>query len=253
VGLLAIIGGSGFQALTGFEVESCATVSTPYGATSADLTRGRLRGTELVFVPRHGPGHSLPPHRINYRANLWALADAGVDEIVALAAVGGIGQAHKPLTLSVPDQIIDYTHGREHSIFDGGVGGSVAHVDMTAPYCARLRAALLEAGQSAGLSVHDGGTYGVTEGPRLETAAEIRRLEQDGCDLVGMTAMPEAALARELGLCYATLAFVVNWAAGKGEGPIGMDEIAANLALCRADVELLLCTLAATRARAVDG
>jgi 5'-methylthioinosine phosphorylase len=250
VGLLAIIGGSGFQTLPGFEVETREPVSTPYGPTSADLARGRLRGLELVFLPRHGPGHSIPPHRINYRANLWALADVGVDEIIALAAVGGIGAMHGPLTLSVPDQIIDYTYGRGHSVFDGGDDDELAHVDMTEPYCARLRTALLEAGRSAGLSVHDGGTYGVSQGPRLETAAEIRRLERDGCDLVGMTAMPEAALARELGLCYATLAFVVNWAAGKAEGPIGMDEIEANLALCRTDVERLLDAFVTTRAAA---
>lgn len=247
MGLLAIIGGSGFETLPGFEVDSRAPVSTPYGPSSADLTRGRLHGMELVFLPRHGPGHSIPPHRINYRANLWALADVGVDEVIALAAVGGIGPAHAPLTLSVPDQIVDYTHGREHSVFDGGVGDGVVHVDMTEPYCMRLRTALLEAGRSASLSVHDGGTCGVTQGPRLETTAEIRRLERDGCDIVGMTAMPEAGLARELGLCYATLAFVVNWAAGKGEGPIAMDEIEANLALCRAAVDRLLDTLAVTR------
>ncbi len=245
MGLLAIIGGSGFQTLPGFEVESRELAATPYGQTSAALTKGRLHGMALVFLPRHGPDHGIPPHLINYRANLRALADAGVDRIIATAAVGGIGPEHGPLTLSVPDQIIDYTWGREQTFFVGGEDGTVDHVDMTEPFCDSLRGALLDAGRAAGLSIQAGGTCGVTQGPRLETAAEIRRMGRDGCDLVGMTAMPEAGLARELGLCYASLAFVVNWAAGKGRGPIGMDEIEANLALCRTDVERLLGAFAA--------
>jgi 5'-methylthioinosine phosphorylase len=250
VGLLAIIGGSGIDTLPGFEIESRESIPTPYGQTSAELTKGRLQGLELLFLPRHGAEHGIPPHLINYRANLWALADVGVERIIATAAVGGIASSQAPLTLSVPDQIIDYTHGREQTFFVGGEVGTVDHVDMTEPFCEPLRLALLDAGRAAGLSVKAGATLGVTQGPRLETAAEIRRLERDGCDLVGMTSMPEAGLARELGLCYATLAFVVNRAAGKGQGPIGMDEITANLARCRQDVERLLGAFATAAAGA---
>jgi 5'-methylthioadenosine phosphorylase/5'-methylthioinosine phosphorylase len=163
---------------------------------------------------------------------------------VGLAAVGGITAAYAPSSLVVPDQIVDYTYGREQTFHDG-LADRVEHVDMTDPYCPELRAALLRAGSAAGISVLDGGTYGATQGPRLETAAEITRLERDGCDLVGMTGMPEAALARELGICYACFAFVVNWAAGKGPGPITSEDIAANLSLCRDRVERILTVLAA--------
>jgi 5'-methylthioadenosine phosphorylase/5'-methylthioinosine phosphorylase len=163
------------------------------------------------------------------------LKDAGAQYLVALAAVGGIGGAYGPAVLAVPDQVIDYTYGRDHSFCDGN-GGEVSHIDFTHPYCEALRQALLRAGRRAGLEPVDGGTYAATQGPRLETAAEVARLERDGCDLVGMTGMPEAALARELGLCYACCAFVVNWAAGKAEGEISMAEVAANLARYGADV-----------------
>jgi 5'-deoxy-5'-methylthioadenosine phosphorylase len=225
---LGIIGGSGVKRLQALQVERQVMLTTPYGDPSEPLAFGKFNGLDVVFLPRHGSGHSLPPHRINYRANIWALHEAGVRDIVGLAAVGGITAHMRPGTLCVPDQIVDYTWGREQSYFSEDLN-RVTHVDFTEPYCAAMRQCLLQAGERAGIGVLDGATYAATQGPRLESAAEIRRLEQDGCDLVGMTGMPEAALARELDLCYASLALVVNWAAGKTQGPITMAEIDRNL------------------------
>jgi len=242
---IAIIGGSGFSALAGAPVPAGPGLSTPFGVTSAPIARGSLAGRDVLFLPRHGAGHRIPPHKINYRANIWALKQAGAEYLVALAAVGGIGTAYGPRVLAVPRQVIDYTYGRDQSFHDGE-GGAVVHIDFTQPYCETLRATLLRAGQAAGLDPVDGGTYGATQGPRLETAAEVARLERDGCDLVGMTGMPEAALARELGLCYACCAFVVNWAAGKAEGDILMAEIESNLAQCSTGVGRWLAAFVAT-------
>ena len=236
---LALIGGSGLARLDGLDVVRQEQVTTPYGEPSAPVTFGELDGAPLVFLPRHGGAHTIPPHRINFRANLWALREAGVDRVIAVAAVGGISPAMAPGALCVPDQLIDYTWGRAQSFFDGG-DSAVNHVDFTQPYCEEQRQVLLRASRKTGIDVVDGGCYGVTEGPRLETAAEVRRLERDGCDLVGMTGMPEAALARELELCYAGLAVNVNWAAGKGDGPITMTEIDANLASGMQQVRRLL-------------
>jgi 5'-methylthioinosine phosphorylase len=241
--LLAIIGGSGFATMPTLQVAESRTVETPYGATSAPLLRGFLGQQEVLFLPRHGAAHHLPPHCVNYRANLWALRASGATQSVALAAVGGITPRFSPMTLAVPDQIIDYTYGRAHTLYDGRNAG-VDHIDMTAPYCETLRVALLAACAQVGQAVVADGTYGVTQGPRLETAAEIRRCERDGCDLVGMTGMPEAGLARELGLCYASLAFVVNWAAGKSDGIITMQEIEDNLAGCAERIVTVLTRLA---------
>lgn len=243
MGLLAVIGGSGFTALSGIEGSSDRLLDTPYGPPSASPLRGTIAGREALFLPRHGTEHRIPPHRINYRANIWALREAGASHIVALAAVGGITAAFAPCVLTVPDQLVDYTHGRAQTFHDTD-DGKVVHIDFSAPYCAELRQDLLHAGEQAGIELLPHGVYGATQGPRLETAAEIRRMERDGCDLVGMTGMPEAALARELGLCYASLAFVVNWAAGKGDGEIQMTEIASNLDLCAGKVEQTLAALA---------
>jgi 5'-deoxy-5'-methylthioadenosine phosphorylase len=226
--LLAIIGGSGFTRMPELRIERREVVRTPYGEPSAPLTFGHFDGHDVVFLPRHGAGHRLPPHRINYRANIWALKAIGAHRVVGMAAVGGV--TFGPQTICIPDQIIDYTWGREHTFFDGE-DGNVNHVDVTEPYCSALREALVHAAASAGLEPVTRGTYGATQGPRLETAAEVRRLERDGCDIVGMTAMPEAALATEAGLCYATCSVVVNWAAGKSAGPITMEEIDRNLAV----------------------
>lgn len=223
---IGIIGGSGLTRLKALQVERQEIVNTPYGEPSAHLTFGTFDGSPVVFLPRHGGAHTIPPHRVNYRANLWAIKNAGVQRVVGMAAVGGIMLA--PGVLCVPDQIIDYTWGREHTLFETDLA-SVTHIDFTEPYCAEMRTALLEAAARADVVIEDGGTYGATQGPRLETAAEIARLESDGCHMVGMTGMPEASLARELGLCYASLALSVNWAAGKTEGPITMAEIERNL------------------------
>jgi len=228
VQVLGIIGGSGLTRLKALEVDRQQAVKTPYGDPSAPLTFGHFDGAPVVFLPRHGAPHAIPPHRVNYRANLWAMRDAGVDRVVGMAAVGGITAPMGPGVLAVPDQVIDYTWGRAHTLFETDLN-SVTHIDFTDPYCEALRQSLLQAAARAGVDVYDGGTYGATQGPRLESTAEVLRLERDGCDLVGMTGMPEASLARELGLCYASLALSVNWAAGKGEGPITMAEIERNL------------------------
>lgn len=225
---VAIIGGTGLSAIEGLQINRRAMVSTPYGEPSAALVYGQLSGTELVFLPRHGADHRIPPHRVNYRANIWALQQSGVRKVVAVAAVGAIRQVLTPGSLIIPDQVIDYTWGRAHTFFEEELD-RVVHVDFTMPYCQELRDDLLRGAQLARLPVVSTGTYGATQGPRLESTAEIDRLERDGCDIVGMTGMPEAALARELGLCYATCAIVANAAAGRGEGPLSMSDIEANL------------------------
>ncbi len=222
--MLAIIGGSGLGSLSALESAREVNIVTPYGEPSAPLRVGRLNNRDIVFLPRHGENHRLPPHRINYRANVWALHEQGVKNIVAVATVGGIGAGFGTGTLAIPDQIIDYTWGRAATYFDGEGGESaVKHIDFTQPYCETLRVRLTRAAQRAGETVHAGGAYAATQGPRLETAAEITRMARDGADMVGMTGMPEAALARELGLCYATLAVVVNAAAGTGASATGID------------------------------
>jgi 5'-methylthioinosine phosphorylase len=239
---IAVIGGSGFSSLPGLEPLGEVCPETPYGQPSAPIQQGRLAGGELLFLSRHGFGHRIPPHAVNYRANLWALKTLGADRVVGLAAVGGIHAAYGPGLLAAPDHLIDYTHGRDQTFHEGGEAG-VVHIDFTRPYCEDLRAALLRLAREAGIAMVDGGTHGVTQGPRLETAAEIRRMERDGCDIVGMTGMPEAALARELGLCYASLAFVVNWAAGKTDGEIQFAEIEATMAACVTPIQRILAAL----------
>jgi 5'-methylthioadenosine phosphorylase len=225
---LAVIGGSGFYALPGLRDARRVEVATPHGMASAPLMMGTLNGCAIVFLARHGERHQWPAHAINYRANVWALRAQGVTRIVAVATVGGIAAACAPGAIVVPDQIIDYTWGRAHTYFDGGREDAVKHIDFTQPYDATLRKALLRAARHAQVSVVDGATYAVTQGPRLETAAEISRLERDGASLVGMTGMPEAALARELGLRYATLAVVVNAAAGTGASERAIDLASAE-------------------------
>ena len=226
--MLAIIGGSGLGSLSAMQSTRLVNMATPYGQPSAPLTIGRLNQRDIVFLARHGENHRLPPHRINYRANVWALHAQGVKNIVAVATVGGIGAGWGAGTLAIPDQIIDYTWGRASTYFDGegddpDGASAVKHIDFTQPYSETLRVALARAAHRAGEVVHAGGTYAATQGPRLETAAEITRLARDGADMVGMTGMPEAALARELGLCYATLAVVVNAAAGTGASTTAID------------------------------
>ncbi|HEX9672838.1 MAG TPA: S-methyl-5'-thioinosine phosphorylase [Burkholderiales bacterium] len=213
--MIGIIGGSGLSELEGVEGARRRAVRTPYGRPSGALVLGTLRGRKVVFLQRHGPGHAIPPHEVNYRANIWALHAQKARNVVAIAAVGGIRRDLGPGAFAVPDQIIDYTHGRASTFYTRG-RGPVTHIDFTRPYCEAMRQRLLRAARAAGVAVAAEGTYAATQGPRLETAAEIGRLERDGAHLVGMTGMPEAALARELGLCYAALAIVVNHAAGRG-------------------------------------
>ena len=214
--MLAIIGGTGLTQLENLHIIRREIVRTPYGEPSGALTFGEINGFEVVFLARHGYGHIIQPHLINYRANIWALTQQKVSGIVAIASVGGIRADLAPGTLVVPDQIIDYSWGRQHTYFDAD-NAVVRHIDFTHPYDAGLRRQILDAASQQDQTIRDGGVYACTQGPRLETAAEIRRLEGDGADMVGMTGMPEAALARELDIPYATLAVVANWAAGKGD------------------------------------
>jgi 5'-deoxy-5'-methylthioadenosine phosphorylase len=225
----AIIGGTGLTRLRDLEILRREVLQTPYGEPSCALTIGSLYGREVVFLARHGDSHTIPPHRVNYRANLWALKYLGISRVISVCAVGGITQAAGPGVIVIPDQIIDYTWSRAHTLFEDDLG-AVTHIDFTEPYCEELRAVLLTAAARAGIDVLDKGTYGATQGPRLETSAEIDRMERDGCDIVGMTGMPEASLARELGLCYATCAVSANAAAGRGSGPITMEAIETVLA-----------------------
>lgn len=241
---LAVIGGTGLYDLPGLTHAERLEPATPFGPPSGAIVRGDWRGRRLAFLARHGEAHTLAPHRINYRANVWALHACGARAIVAVNAVGGIRADMPPRALVVPDQIIDYTHGRLSSFCDVE-GAKVEHIDFSEPYSAGLRARLLAAARRAGIAAVDGGCYGATQGPRLETIAEIGRMRRDGCDLVGMTGMPEAALARELGVDFACLALVANWAAGAGPGaaaaePISLPEIYANLAAATARVPVIL-------------
>ncbi len=236
---LAIIGGSGLTSLKNLEVTRREVVYTPYGEPSGPLTHGRLCGKEVVFLPRHGYGHTIPPHLINYRANLRALEQIGVKQVIAIAAVGAIRADLTPGSIVIPDQVIDYTWGRAHTYFEGG-DMPVTHIDFTRPYSAELRALLMRGCADASLACNGQATYGATQGPRLETAAEINRMEHDGCDIVGMTGMPEAALAAELGLAYASCAVVANMAAGRGAESISMAEIEHTLKQAMDNVRTLL-------------
>ena len=182
----------------------------------------------MIFLPRHGGSHTIPPHKVNYRANLYALKQAGTTHVIAVNAVGGISAGLEPLDLVLPDQIIDYTYSRAHTFF-GSEHEPVIHTDFTYPYCEQSRSVISQAAHSNGIELVDSGTYAATQGPRFETAAEIDRLERDGATIVGMTGMPEAALARELDLCYAMIAVVANAAAGRGHGEVSVDDIMQNL------------------------
>lgn len=244
---LAVIGGTGVYALGELaDVETHQPV-TPYGAPSGPVRVGLYAGRRVAFLARHGEGHSLPPHRINYRANLAALKALGASRVLALNTVGGITERFGPRMLACPDQLIDYTWGRLATVCEEP-GSEVLHVDFGDPYTPALRQQVLAAAARAGVEVVDGGCYGATQGPRLETRAEIARMRRDGCDLVGMTGMPEAGLARELGLDYACLAIVANWAAGAGpdvDEVITLQDVLDNVAAAMAGVPPLLRSLLA--------
>jgi 5'-methylthioinosine phosphorylase len=219
--MFGIIGGTGLSQLKNLKSVRRKIARTPYGDTSQPLVFGELAGQEIVFLARHGGGHTIPPHAVNYRANIWALHSAGVTDLLAIATVGGISKTLAAGDIVLPDQIIDYTYGR-HNTYHDGIELPVLHIDFTQPYSASLRSTCKQAGANIGQALHDGGVYACVQGPRLETAAEINRYEHDGATIVGMTGMPEAALARELGLNYAAVCPVVNQAAGRGDSAQGI-------------------------------
>jgi len=236
---LAIIGGTGLSQMNGLKIADTQPIDTPYGKPSADYIHGEVNGKEVIFLARHGNPHNIPPHKINYRANIWGLKHLGVTEIIAVAAVGGITSEMTPAHIAIPDQIIDYSYGREHTFFADNLE-QVTHIDFTYPYNKRIRDTLIQLANKHDLTISPTATYGCTQGPRLESAAEITRMERDGCDLVGMTGMPEAALAKELEISYAGISIVANWAAGKSAGEITMAEIERHLKNGMSGVEQLL-------------
>jgi 5'-deoxy-5'-methylthioadenosine phosphorylase len=239
--MLAIIGGTGLTKLANLEITHREVIRTPYGEPSGALTFGKIRDHNVIFLARHGYGHTIPPHQVNYRANIWALHSQGVTKIASVGAVGGIRSDLEPGAIVMPDQIIDYTHGRKNTFYEGE-GKPVTHMDFTEPYCEMMRQQCMEAARAGGESIIDGGVYAVMQGPRLETKAEIDRLARDGATMVGMTAMPEAILAREMGLCYATIGVVANHAAGRGSSlhKISMEEVDAVLKQAMGRVRSLL-------------
>ena len=232
---VAIIGGSGLDELSTMQNANEIQPMTRFGKPSGAVVEGRFGNQRIFFLPRHGHNHTIPPHQINYRANIAALADLGVENVIAVTAVGGIVPTTPPRKLVIPDQIIDYTHSREHT-FSDGFDNTVEHIDFTYPYSQRLREELIRAGREINIDLESTGTYGATQGPRLETAAEIARMKQDACSVVGMTGMPEASLAREAGLDYANISLVVNWAAGVEKGTINLHEIENHLSVGIIDV-----------------
>lgn len=238
--MIGIIGGTGLYELEGFTLSEQAWFETPFGEPSSMLSFVKFNERDVVFLARHGNLHKLAPNLINYRANLCALKQAGAEQIIAINAVGGIHPKLAPKVIAVPDQIIDYTYGREATIFDGCHIEAVQHIDFSFPYDAKLRAALIAAAEQCGLDILSSGTYGATQGPRLETAAEIQRMKRDGCDMVGMTGMPEAVLAREFNLDYACLALSVNWAAGLTDSIITLDEIEHSVKLGMKNIHRIL-------------
>lgn len=248
--MLAIIGGTGMDTWSEFRPGRQLSVQTPYAPEPVILSCGHVEDSqELVFLPRHGTGHTVPPHRINYRANIYALREAGVKAVLAVNAVGGVHREMGPGAIAVPNQIIDYTWGREHTFFDGVFNGfdspdrfsaAVTHIDFTEPYDEAMRQLLISSAANCGLRICTLGVYAATQGPRLETPAEVKRIERDGGDMIGMTGMPEAALAREAGLAYATLALSVNYAAGLGAGSITVEAIREVLASGMGQVQQIL-------------
>ena len=245
--LLAVIGGTGLYALAELQDAESHQPVTRYGAPSGPVRIGTLGGHRVAFLARHGEGHTVPPHQVNYRANLAALQALGATRVLAINTVGGITGRFGPRVLACPDQLIDYTWGRISTLCEEP-GTEVLHVDFGDPYTPALRAAVLSAARRHGIALVDGGCYGATQGPRLETKAEIARMRRDGCDLVGMTGMPEAGLAREMGLEYACLAIVANWAAGAGpdvDEVITLDDVLANVAAASSGIPTLLAGLLA--------
>ncbi len=242
--MLAIIGGTGLTELENLTITKRLIVRTPYGEPSQPLIFGEIEGREVIFLARHGNGHTIPPHEVNYRANIYALYLQGVKKIAAVATVGGIHADLLPGMIAMPDQIIDYTHGRKTTFYDG-VELPVKHIDFTEPYCVNLRAMWEKAAVTIGEPLVTKGVYAAMQGPRLETAAEINRLERDGATMVGMTGMPEAALARELNISYAAICPIANQAAGRGNSlhNIQYEDVMANLNVTMVRVRNLIAAL----------
>jgi 5'-methylthioinosine phosphorylase len=236
---VGIIGGTGLTSLSNLQITGEEAVITEWGEPSSALVRGKLGDQPVIFLARHGNPHRIPPHQVNYRANIQALHDAGARVLVGVNAVGGIHANMGPAHIVIPDQLIDYTWGRASTFFEGELD-EVTHIDFTWPYDQDARQVLIDSARAAALSFSGFGVYGATQGPRLETAAEIRRMERDGCDIVGMTGMPEAVLAAELGLRYVSLGLVVNWAAGKTDHIITMAEIEEAIALGMSGIRQIL-------------
>ncbi len=209
--MLGIIGGSGLYAIEGIVIKEIKKISTPFGSPSDSYRLGEFSNKEIVFLPRHGSLHNIPPHKINYRANIWGFKELGAERIISLSAAGGISPGMKPGIIVVPDQVIDMTKGRDSTFYDGD---KVVHIDFTEPYCPELRGYILGAGKKSGIDLKSSGTYVCVNGPRLETKAEIKFFSGIGADVVGMTAMPEAPLAREAEICFAGVIVVTNYAAG---------------------------------------
>jgi len=225
--MLAIIGGRGLTQLANLKITHQQVMRTPYGEPSGAFMFGTLDQHEVIFLARHGYGHTIPPHLVNYRANLWVLREQGVKSIISVATVGGIRSDLKPGVIVVPDQIIDYTHGRDATFFEGR-DKPYSNADFTLPYSDKLRSRILRSAKSARQPCVDGGVYAATQGPRLDSIAEVNRYERDGADMVGMTGMPETALAKELELDYATIAVVANYAAGRGDSKKGINVESVN-------------------------
>lgn len=225
---IAIVGGTGLSSLENLEIIRSETLNTPFGKPSADLTIGEINNKEVIFLARHGHTHNIPPHKVNYRANIWVLNEVGVDAIIAVNAVGGIRDDMIPGSLVIPDQIVDYTTSRINTFFEDDLA-DVAHIDFSYPYSETIRTIIFASAQKKKIQLINNAVYAATEGPRLETAAEIQRLKRDGCDIVGMTGMPEAALARELEIDYASICVNANWAAGLSDELITMDVIEKNI------------------------
>jgi len=234
---IAIIGGTGVYDPQLLENTRTIVETTRYG--DVQMTLGTYQGEEMAFIPRHGANHSVPPHLINFRANIKALRQVGVEVIMATTAVGSLNFDFKPGTFVLADQFLDFTKTRVSTFFEGGQEG-VVHCDMTVPYCPEVRKAIKQAGDQMGLKVNDGGTYVCTEGPRFETAAEISMFKQLGGHVIGMTSVPEVCLARELGMCYANISIITNFAAGIAPGILTHAEVVERMAASIADVRRLI-------------
>ncbi|HWR58261.1 MAG TPA: S-methyl-5'-thioadenosine phosphorylase [Thermodesulfovibrionales bacterium] len=232
-----IVAGSGFYDFGGVAVTRVKKIETPYGAPSDEYKVCESEGVSFVFLPRHGALHRIAPHMINYRANMWGFKEMGVERIISINAVGGISRGIKPGELVVPDQIIDKTHGRKATFYDRD---EIIHIDFTMPYCGEMREAILQAGEKTGTGLKATGTYICVNGPRLESKAEIDNFSAMGADIIGMTAMPEACLARELELCYAIIAVVTNYAAGISERRLTVTEVVDMMKVSEGQIRTLV-------------